>query len=307
MDRNFNINTLVAFLTVAREGSVSRAAEVLNLTQPAVSHQIKRLNEETNSTLFERAPTGLRLTADGIALLPKAEQVLSAFSDLKRSALRNADRVRGKLKIGTIIDPEFIRLGQLLNHLRRDYPDIETELVHGVSGEIFARLQRKQIDAGFYLSGEDEVDQIADTTKGEIQARSLAKFSYRVIAPAGWEGRVENATWSELAKLPWIGTPAVSAHHRLLTPIFEAHACAQSIIALVDHEASMLEMVRSGVGLSLCRESIALHQRQSSGLTVCGSVAVPACLSLVYNNPQTDTPVQRALLDIVKQIWQGRP
>ena len=60
-ERCFNINTLVAILTVVREGSVSRAAALMNLPPPAVSHQINRLGEDTNVTLVERTPTGLRI------------------------------------------------------------------------------------------------------------------------------------------------------------------------------------------------------------------------------------------------------
>ena len=122
------INTLVAFVTVAREGSVSRAAEALNLTQPAISHQLKRLNEETGVTLFSRTVTGLKLTRDGEALQKRAQLVLDALTEFKQSAQRRTGQVGGKVRIGTIIDPEFIRLGQFLVSMLDNYPDIETEL-----------------------------------------------------------------------------------------------------------------------------------------------------------------------------------
>ena len=79
MERFSNPNSILAFVTVAREGSVSRAAEILNLTQPAVSHQIRRLSEDIGITLFTRTSRGLDLTADAKSLLPKAEQVPSFY------------------------------------------------------------------------------------------------------------------------------------------------------------------------------------------------------------------------------------
>jgi len=103
--------------------------------------------------------------------------------------------------------------------------------------------------------------------------------------------------------LPWIGTPEVSAHNRLLATIFAEHGCKQNVVALVDQEASMLEMVRSGVGLSLCRESIALHQRQSFGLAVCNTVSVPACLSITTLKRRKDNPVVAALFSLLQSTW----
>lgn len=295
------MNSILAFATVAREKSVSRAAEVLNLTQPAISHQIKRLSEETGITLFNRTPRGLDLTPDGAALLPKAEQVLSAMIEFQRSASKQCGQVSGTLRIGTIVDPEFIRLGRLLSRLGTAHPKITTELIHGVSGEILEKLKRQKIDAGFYLAAPDEVDSIPSDRP--LYTRKLAEFTYRVIAPVGWEARVAKASWAEVAALPWIATSPNSAHNRLLTRIFAEHGCVQNSVALVDQEASMLEMVRSGVGLSLCRESIALHQRQSFGLAICENLRVPACLVFQTLEDRKDQPVIAALFEQIQGIW----
>lgn len=303
MDRFSNINTILAFVIVAREGSVSRAAEVLNLTQPAISHQIKRLGEETGITLFNRTPTGLQISHDGAAVLAKAERVLEAMSDFQRSARQRSGRISGKLRIGTIVDPEFIRLGRILARLRTEHPDIETELSHGVSGDIMTWLKRGQIDAGFYLCGPDDLAPMGLDSEDPIHAIKLADFTYRVIGPVGWQKKIENADWPELAKLPWIGTPDRSVHYRLLSKIYTNPADQLEVIARVDQEASMLEMVRSGIGLSLCRDSIALHQKQSFGLAVGNSVSVPACLCFVALDRRKDNPVLTEIFNLLKSSW----
>ena len=301
MDRFSNINTLLAFTTVARLGSVSRAAEVLHLTQPAISHQIKRLAADSGLILFRRTAIGVEITADGAALLPKAEAVIKAMTEFQRSATQRAGHLRGHLKIGTVVDPEFIRLGRLLSHLRAGFPEVATELVHGVSGTILDRIRRGQIDAGFYLGAPDAPD--LNAADAPLYSVPLAQFSYRVIAPMGWQDRVEAADWPALAALPWIGTPEASAHHRLLAEIFARHDCRQNIVALVDQEASMLEMVRAGVGLSLCRDSVALHERQASGLSVANAVSVPACLSFATLDRRKDTPLISELFGLLNAIW----
>ena len=301
MTRFTNLNALLAFVTVAREGSVSRAADILNLTQPAISQQLKRLAQDTGATLFRRVGNGLELTDDGAALQDKAETVLSAMEDFRRSARQRSGKIGGTLRVGTIVDPDFIRLGPLLRRLRAGYPDITTELSHAVSGETLARLTRGQIDAGFFLGAPDlPPPQAGDDP---VHMIPLADFSYRVIAPPGWQGRVERADWPTLAAMPWIGTPPASSHHGLLAEVFARHGCTQNVVAKVDQEASMLEMVRAGVGLSLCRESIALHERQTTGLAVSEATSVPARLSFLTLDRHLDRPTLRALVDALGQTW----
>lgn len=304
MNRLSNTNALLAFVTVAREGSVSRAAEVLSLTQPAVSHQIKRLSDETGVQLFRRTSTGLEITPDGTALLGKANAVLETIAAFQTSARRRAGRISGALRIGTIVDPEFIRLGRLLSLLTTEYPELQTELQHGVSGDIPHWLKRNQIDAGFYLSG--TFAPIMHDTAADVSLRafSLAQFEYRIVAPAGWQDKIEDADWPTLARMPWIGTPPTSVHNRLLTQIFSDHGCEQNAVARVDQEASMLEMVRSGVGLSLCRDAIALHQKQTFGLAISNALRVPAHLSIVTLETENEAPAISALFDVVRKMWR---
>jgi len=303
MDRFSNIRSILAFVTVAKEGSVSRAAEVLNLTQPAISHQLKRLGDETGITLFNRTPTGLQISHDGAAVLAKAEHILEAMNDFHRSARQRSGRISGKLKIGTIVDPEFIRLGQMLASLRTEHPDIETELMHGVSGDILTWLKRGQIDAGFYLCGPEDLQHMGSESEEPIHAIKLADFAYRVVGPVGWQKKIENADWPALATLPWIGTPERSVHHRLLSKVYTNPDDRLEVVARVDQEASMLEMVRSGIGLSLCRESIALHQKQSFGLAVCDAVSVPACLCFVTLDRRKDSPILTEIFKLLRSSW----
>ena len=108
---------LRCFVMVAREGTVSGAATLLNLTQPAVSLQLKGLEENTGLLLFNRTPGGFTLTEAGAALLPLAHKAVSATSDFRTAAdsLRNSQR--GSLRVGTILEPEFIRLGPFVRSL----------------------------------------------------------------------------------------------------------------------------------------------------------------------------------------------
>ena len=96
---------LRCFVTVAREGTVSRAASLLNLTQPAVSLQLKGLEESTGLQLFNRTPGGFTLTEAGAALLPLAHKAISATADFRTMADSLKQSQRLTLRVGTILDP----------------------------------------------------------------------------------------------------------------------------------------------------------------------------------------------------------
>ncbi|MGQ2997304.1 LysR family transcriptional regulator [Variovorax sp.] len=294
-----DLQILRAFVLAAREGSVSRAAARLHLTQPAVSLQLKRLAEDTGLQLFTRTPHGLALTADGAALLPQAERVLAAVGDLQQAARNLQSTVRGALRIGTILDPEFTRLGMFLRELVESAPQIETELRHGMSGTVLAQVLRGELDVGFHLDAE------GDAAGGDaaLAARTLTRFTYRVVAPAGWGPQVTGRDWKALAALPWLATPPESAHHRLLERVFGPLGLAPRRVALVDQEASMLDLLKSGVGLSLLRDSIAIRESQAHGLVLADRVQLDCALRFVSLAARRNEPVIASAWDALTRAW----
>ncbi|AJX16916.1 LysR family transcriptional regulator [Burkholderia ubonensis] len=298
-----DLTLLRAFAAVAREGNLTRAAEQLHLTQPAVSLQVKHLQETLGVVLFTRTSRGLALTRDGQTLLPHAERALAAAADVQRAAAALRHEVRGRLRIGTILDPEFLRLGGFLRALVETHPQIETALRHGMSGWVLEQVRAQALDVGYYIGqpGED------DPRDGALfHTVTLTHFQYRVLAPAGWKERVQRAQdWRALAALPWIWTPPQSAHHRLLSRRF-ADARAQPVkVAEVDQEQSMLDLVKSGIGLTLARDSTALAEAHAHALTIVERVTVPTELTFVTLAARRDEPAIAAALRLIETQWAG--
>ncbi|SAK92143.1 LysR family transcriptional regulator [Caballeronia ptereochthonis] len=293
---------LRAFLTVAREGNLTRAAAQLHLTQPAVSLQIKNLQEMLGVVLFSRTSHGLLLTRDGEALLPHAERALAAAADVQRAAAALRHEVSGTLRIGTILDPGFLRLGGFLRQLVETHPRIETSLRHGMSGWVLERVRTRDLDVGYYI-GDPSADGTRDGERFHVVR--LTPFIYRVLAPAGWHNRVNKGkrSWVALAKLPWIWTPPESAHNRLLSRIFREAGAMPVIVAEVDQEPSMLDLVKSGVGLSLARDSIAIGEAHAHALTIVEDVTVPTQLSFVALAERREEPAIAAALRLIDAQW----
>lgn len=354
------LRTVQCFATVVREGNVTRAAKILNLSQPAVTQQLKNLSERSGLTLFRRTAKGLELTADGAALAQKAEQVLAVLDEFRQTARDLSGQIRGSLRVGTILDPESIRLGALFNRLVQRAPGIRAEVTHGMSGNVPERILRDELDAGFFLGnvglpeslpsdsampalspvtrssapGPDLRSATVTSTSAATPAapvgatgnaslavkphddarpglerfhrRVLTVLNYRVIAPPGWEQRLAGRGWSELAALPWIGTPAASAHSRLLEPLFAGLGVRQNIVTVVDQEPSMLAMVQSGVGLSLCRDSIALNERQARGMSISETVQLQTTLEFICLEHRRQDPLMATVYDMLERIWDGQ-
>ncbi|PTQ94648.1 LysR family transcriptional regulator [Paraburkholderia sp. GV068] len=296
-----DLTLLRAFVTVAREGNLTRAAVQLHLTQPAVSLQIKHLQETLGVTLFTRTSHGLSLTRDGQALLPHAERALAAASDVQRAAQSLRQEVRGRLRIGTILDPEFLRLGGFLKQLVETWPHIETALRHGMSGWVLDQVRAGELDVGYYIG----VPSDDDTRDGSaFHTLTLTHFQYRVLAPAGWKDRVKGARdWRSLAAFPWIWTPPASAHNRLLSRAFGEAGVKPVKVAEVDQEPSMLDLVKSGVGLTLARDAIAIAEAHAHALTIVEGITVPTQLSFITLAERKDEPAIAAALKLIELQW----
>ena len=205
-----DITQLRAFVMIAHQGNLTRAAQQLHLSQPAVSLQLKSLQSSLELQLFNRTPTGMQLTEEGKKLLPLAERILDHVAEFKQSVRALKSTVAGTLAIGTILDPEFTRLGAFLKKLVERYPQLTTQLHHGMSGNVLEQIRSGSLDAGFYLG----------IPGREFHCAVLTSLTYNVVAPYGWKNRVAGKDWSALAQLPWIWTPPESAHHRLLSKKF---------------------------------------------------------------------------------------
>ncbi|CAB3642501.1 LysR family transcriptional regulator [Achromobacter pestifer] len=286
------------FAAVAREGNLTRAAEHLHLTQPALSLQLKNFQESLDLTLFSRTAQGLAPNADGRALLPSALRILDALDDFQRAISALRDTVQGELRIGTILDPEFLRLGATLQYLVAHYPKIRPTLRHGMSGSVSRQVRAGDLDVGFSLG-----PHASASVQPGLEALPLASFAYYVVAPKGWGAQVAGRGWTEIAALPWIWTPPDSVHHRLLADKFASLGLAPNAVAEVDQEASMLDLVRSGVGLSLARDSIALRESQANGLLLVKGLTIQAELSFVTLASRRDDPLVDAAFDAVQAAF----
>lgn len=123
-----SVRQMEYFVAIVEEGSFSRAANRLNITQPALSQQVKALENELGAPLLERLGRGVRVTAAGRAYLPHAQTTLAAYQRGRRAVNGVASGLAGELEIGTVIS---VGIGVIMKPLLRwhvDFPDVSVRL-----------------------------------------------------------------------------------------------------------------------------------------------------------------------------------
>ena len=133
---------------LASQGTFSEAANVLGISQPALSARIRQLEEELELVLFDRSQKPLTLTVEGERFIEEAVEVLQRFDNLTHLGYELQDEVSGKLKIGVIptLAPYFIPL--FINELNQKFPDLHVEIEEMITEEVVRQLKHGEIDAG---------------------------------------------------------------------------------------------------------------------------------------------------------------
>ena len=262
---------LKTFACVAREGSITRAAERLFLSQPAVSAHIKGMEDELGLALFDRTARGMRLTSHGQRILAMVEHTIASHRALIDEAAMLKGRLAGRLRIGVGGQSDTALIGRLLRRFAEHHPEVEVSLEYGSSSATLAAIRSGALDAGFYNE--------ARTPGGDLATREMARFSIYLAAPAGMVDPGAPLDWAALGELPWIFAPASLCCGSAAEQLFQAHQFRPRRIISIDRESVMRPMLAQRLGIGLLHGDTALEaQRQGEVDLLC--VAHPAVSQL---------------------------
>ena len=148
-----NFHQLRIFHAVASHLSFSRAAESLDITQPAVSIQIRELEISLGVTLFHRRPRGLRITEVGETVYAYSQQIFALSSRMVATVQEMQDLKTGHLTLGASTTPGEFLLPMAVGQFRRLYPGIRVELTIANSRTIIQRIMNREMDLGMVGDG----------------------------------------------------------------------------------------------------------------------------------------------------------
>ena len=285
---------LRSFVAIAELGQLTRAAERLHVSQPAVSAQLKALEDKLGLALFERTASGMVLTAPGARLLAEAEKVLAAVRDMQNVAISFKGEVAGKASIGTLSDPNMTRIGEFMNAVLARHPLLEMELHQGVTGVALDHVRDGILDASFYYG---------ELKYPSVQGLPLRRLVFRVVAPAAWADRLRISGWEQVAAMAWIIPPPISSHHQLAHSLMQQHGVTPGRVVEADQEAVIASLVVSGVGIALMREEIALDKAAAGEICIWNDEQIDTTLWFVTLRQRESDPVIQALIEIQRDLW----
>lgn len=149
------IRVLRYFLTVVREESITKASEVLHITQPTLSRQLAQMEEEIGVKLFDRGTRKIKLTNEGILLRRRAEEILQLVDKTEKELVEQDEQVEGKISIGCGESASVQLLPKLIDSFRQKYSRVTFDIFTATADLVKEQMDRGLLDIGLLIEPAD--------------------------------------------------------------------------------------------------------------------------------------------------------
>ncbi len=246
---NLHLQQLAYLREVARQGSLTRAAEALHVSQPALSQALAELERRLGLALFEKAGRGRRPTAAGRELIAFAEEALALAEALEQRLDAYRGGEAGPLSVGMIDAASLYVLPDVVRRFRGEHPGVELKLTVATSEELLARLRAFALDLAFVVGPAEAPD---------LHAVEVLREPLYLYAPAG------DLLDPKAAR--WVLYPEGSHTRGIIDAAF-VRAGIRPEIALESGNPQVLrQMVAMGLGWSVLPPAIAEGGPEATGL-----------------------------------------
>ncbi len=289
--RRLNLNHLYTFSLVIAHGSFSAAAERLHLTQPAVSLQVRQLEDQLNLRLIERVGKRLKPTSAGETLLQHISRIDAVVEDALLDLSSHADGIAGQVAIGTGATACIHLLPPLLQTLRRRFAQLDVRVSTGNTDGILKAVEENRLDLGLVT---------LPASGRSLDVTPLLDDEFVAIFASNYQPLPGAMTPEHLSELPLVVFEAGSSTRLLINEWYlQAGIRVKPVMELGSIEA-IKEMVAAGLGYSIVpRMSVAaVHHRR--GLQVHAlTPGLSRTLGIVLRQ---DKPVSKALRQVLEAL-----
>ncbi len=298
-DQAVEIAQVEGFLAVATFGSFRRAAESLNLTQPAVSARIKGLETSLGVRLFERGRSGLTLSRAGRQFRPYAEQVLQAAALARLAVQDHSAKSATELHLAAVLPLCTYLLPQALMRFRAIHPNVMITVRSGHPREILEMV----------LHGDAEIGIARSLHHPDVDTISLGEDSLILVAPSGSPMTpTRPVRLADVADQPFIFFDRGSSDWTLSHGLFRRAGLIPNITLEVETIELAARMVEYGMGLALLpRLSVAdeLRRKKLVMIRVTDADLPRGSLDILHRHRRPPTPVALAFVNLLRATYAG--
>ncbi len=262
-----NRNHLALFRAVAEAGGFSRAAEIIHLSQPAISMQVAELEESLGTPLFDRLPRGVRLTDAGQTLLGYAQRIRSLEGEAERAMRELRGLERGRLALGASTTIGSYLLPTVLGDFRRLHPAVELHLTIANTDEIKNRLIDRTLDLGLTEGTPPQDEALSARVFSEDDLIVIAPSNHPFAARAPGKRRPKPITARQLCAQPMIVREPGSGTREVIDRALAACQAQAEVALILGTTEAIKRAVAAGLGL-------AVVSRLCVGLELAGGLLV---------------------------------
>ena len=246
------LRVLKYFLTVADEGNITRAADILHVTQPTLSRQLMELEEEMGTSLLIRGKRSVTLTDEGFLFKQQAETIVELADKLEHTFTDRKDIICGTIKIGATEALGGRTLAAYMKEFREKYPDVQFDLYNGMADNIKEMVERGLIDLGLVMEP-------IDTAKFEY-VRLPQKETWGILIRQDHElAQKETVTIEDIKQYPLIMPGRENAKDQILhwMQCEERHLNIPAYYNILSNAALLVE---AGMGCAVCLDgALSIH------------------------------------------------
>ena len=239
---NFDLNDLQAFRAVVEQGSFRKAAQAINISQPALSRRVDKLEEALGVRLFERTTRRVSLTQVGRAFAPTVERLLDDL-DLALLGITDVASTRlGHVTVACVPSAAYYFMPKVVAHYHRQYPKIKVKVLDSSANDVHAAVLSGEADFGLSFTG---------NLQAEIEFELLVEERYVVACRRDHPlaGRA-SVTWTELYQHDYISLDKTSGNRFLLDQALVGIEAQKPGVCETRHVTTMIGLVEAGLGIA---------------------------------------------------------
>lgn len=256
--RHLTFRQLETFVTVARLGSFSRAAETLHLTQPAVSIQIRQVADIVGLPVFEQQGREIRLTAAGHELLQTARELDDSWNRFESAVDDLKGLKRGRLRVALVTTAKYF-LPRMLGAFCQRYPDIDIELEVANRARIVERLRANEDDLYIMSFPPEEVD---------VVATPFLDNPLVVVAPVDYPLPAGRLTLADLEAHPFLMRETGSGTRKAVDRHLAKAGLSLKVKLSLGSNEAIRDLVATGMGLAILSRHVVGDRPEQEGLRI---------------------------------------